>query len=131
MSGSLLSQCDLWQCIVYLHMYRIYRACAYVHKNRFGDGDLGPRGMALFFKTFRHCDLSDRLGIPIFPLSRNERKHQAKYSEDESTLSEGSTAEEEMKCNFRKLDANRQRRKSVLMRPIDIQSDQSSDTDKR
>ena len=35
---------------------------------RFGDGDLGPRGMALFFKTFRHCDLSDRLGIPIFPL---------------------------------------------------------------
>ena len=102
-----------------------------IHKNRFGDGDLGPRGMALFFKTFRHCDLSDRLGIPIFPLSRNERKHQAKYSEDESTLSEGSTAEEEMRCNFRKLDENRQKRKSVLMRPIDIQSDQSTDTDKR
>ena len=38
---------------------------------RFGDGDLGPRGMALFFKTFRHCDLSDRLGIPIFPESVN------------------------------------------------------------
>lgn len=37
---------------------------------RFGDGDLGPRGMALFFKTFRHCDMSDLLGIPIFPLSR-------------------------------------------------------------
>jgi len=25
---------------------------------RFGDGDLGPRGMALFFKSFKHCDLS-------------------------------------------------------------------------
>jgi len=96
---------------------------------RFGDGDLGPRGMALFFKTFRHCDLSDRLGIPIFPLSRNERKHQAKYSDDESTLSEGSSVlDEEIKCRFRKLDANRMSRKSVLMRPIDGQSEHNADT---
>lgn len=114
-----------------LYIYTCIYHVLLVHKNRFGDGDLGPRGMALFFKTFRHCDLSDRLGIPIFPLSRNERKHQAKYNEDESTLSEGSTAEEEMRCSFMKLDANRQKRKSVLMRPIDIQSDQSTDTDKR
>ncbi|KAL9190626.1 hypothetical protein ACHAXT_000332 [Thalassiosira profunda] len=102
---------------------------------RFGDGDLGPRGMALFFKTFRHCDMSDRLGIPIFPLSRNERKHQAKYFDDESTLSEEceSLMEEERRCRFKKLDENRQRRKTALRRPIDMQqqSEHSSDTAKR
>ena len=32
---------------------------------RFGDGDLGPRGMALFFKSFRHSAMSDSLGIPV------------------------------------------------------------------
>ena len=127
---------------------------------RFGDGDLGPRGMvreslvaclcyiyysseliranflsvlisqALYFKTFRHCDLSDRLGIPIFPLSRNERMHQAKYDDDESTLSDEF---EEAMCRFKRMDENRQRRKSVLMRPIDIlsQSGHNSDTAKR
>lgn len=99
---------------------------------RFGDGDLGPRGMALFFKTFRHCDMSDGLGIPIFPLSRNERKHQAKYDDDESTLSEEMAAlDEEKKCRFSMLDANRQARKTVLKRPIDIQSDDSVDTMRR
>ena len=102
---------------------------------RFGDGDLGPRGMALFFKTFRHCDLSDRLGIPIFPLSRNEKKLQAKYNDDESTLSEGSSVgrEEQIMCKFGRMDVNRERRKSVFMRPIDIQNGGGSDTntDKR
>lgn len=100
---------------------------------RFGDGDLGPRGMALFFKTFRHCDMSDLLGIPIFPLSRNERRHQAKYDDEESTLSEASSAvEEDLRCRFKMLDANRQRRKTVLMRPIDImQSEDKADTAKR
>ena len=99
---------------------------------RFGDGDLGPRGMALFFKTFRHCDLSDSLGIPIFPLSRNELKHQSKYSDDESTLSEGSSPyREEMKCSFNLLDSNRQRRKSVLVRPTEIFSEHRQDTAKR
>ena len=96
---------------------------------RFGDGDLGPRGMALFFKTFRHNELSDQLGIPIFPLSRNERKHQAEYYDDESTLSE--LLDDELKCRFQKLDVNRHRRKSVLFRPIDIQSDHSTDTARR
>mmetsp|Transcript_31475 Transcript_31475/g.67996 ORF Transcript_31475/g.67996 Transcript_31475/m.67996 type:complete len:750 (-) Transcript_31475:81-2330(-) len=100
---------------------------------RFGDGDLGPRGMALFFKTFRHCDLSDGLGIPIFPLSRNEKKHQTKYTDEESTLSEDASAvlEEELRCRFRALDVNRQRRQSLLMRPIDIESDHSVGTAKR
>ncbi|KAL7544057.1 hypothetical protein ACHAXR_013561 [Thalassiosira sp. AJA248-18] len=99
---------------------------------RFGDGDLGPRGMALFFKTFRHCDMSDRLGIPIFPLSRNEKKHQAKYNDDESTLSEGSSLlEDELKCKFQRLDLNRQKRKSALVRPIDIGSDHNKDTARR
>ncbi|KAL7518103.1 hypothetical protein ACHAWX_002962 [Stephanocyclus meneghinianus] len=98
---------------------------------RFGDGDLGPRGMALFFKTFRHCDMSDLLGIPIFPLSRNERRHQAKYDEDESTLSEESSLEELVKCKFQRLDFNRQKRRSVLMRPIDMNSEHKADTARR
>jgi len=78
--------------------------------------------------------MSDGLGIPIFPLSRNEKKHQAKYNDDESTLSEGSSIlEDELKCRFRKLDANRKKRNSVLMRPIDINidSDHSTGTAKR
>ena len=116
--------------------------------------------MALFFKTFRHCDLSDHLGIPTFPLSRNgepphdgqltlllqattiidtispcmspEKRHQAKYNDDESTLSECSSISEEKKqCSFRRLDENRERRKSVFMQPNDIQSDHSTDTAKR
>ena len=51
---------------------------------------------------------------------RNERRHQAKYDEDESTLSEESSVEELIKCRFQRLDVNRQKRKSVLMRPIDL-----------
>mmetsp|Transcript_29919 Transcript_29919/g.62954 ORF Transcript_29919/g.62954 Transcript_29919/m.62954 type:complete len:711 (+) Transcript_29919:444-2576(+) len=99
---------------------------------RFGDGDLGPRGMALFFKTFRHCDLSDMMGIPIFPLSRNERRHQAKYDDEESTLSESSSIlEDELLCRFKMLDLNRERRKTALMRPVDIESDHSVDTARR
>jgi elongation factor 2 kinase len=98
---------------------------------RFGDGDLGPRGMALFFKNFRHCDLSDKMGIPIFPLSRNERKHQAKYEDDESTLSEGSPLLEALISKFRMLDDNRQMRKSILVRPIDLNCTDSNDTEKR
>ena len=41
-----------------------------------GEGDLGPRGMALFFHSFRHNELADSMGFPLFPLSRNERKQQ-------------------------------------------------------
>lgn len=98
---------------------------------RFGDGDLGPRGMALFFKNFRHCDLSDKMGIPIFPLSRNERKHQAKYEDDESTLSEGSPLLEALMCKFKMLDDNRQMRKSILVMPTDLNCADSTDTEKR
>lgn len=29
---------------------------------RFGDGDLGPRGMALFFKTYRNSGIADAMG---------------------------------------------------------------------
>ena len=98
---------------------------------RFGDGDLGPRGMALFFKNFRHCDLSDKMGIPIFPLSRNERKHQAKYDDDESTLSEGSPLLEALMDKFKMLDDNRKMRKSILLRPTDLNCSDSADTEKR
>ena len=48
----------------------------------FGDGDLGPRGMALFFKTFHHTESTRALGIPFFPLSKSELNAQAKYDDD-------------------------------------------------
>jgi elongation factor 2 kinase len=45
--------------------------------------------MALFFHSFRNCGTSDGLGIPVFPLSRNELKARAnKYEDDEVTLSD-------------------------------------------
>jgi elongation factor 2 kinase len=86
---------------------------------RFGDGDLGPRGMALFFHSFRHCNLSDSMGIPIFPLSRNELKRQAKYDEDEITVSdEESTYSDDHKLDrFARLDLNRQYRRQSLNLP--------------
>lgn len=76
----------------------------------FGDGDLGPRGMALFFHSFRHCHFSDAMGIPIFPLSRNELKHQAKYEEDKITVSDEESAysDDRKLCKFARLDLNRQ-----------------------
>ena len=54
---------------------------------RFGEGDLGPRGMALFFKGFRHHHVSDALGVPIFALSKHELRVQEKYDDDEETVS--------------------------------------------
>ena len=108
---------------------------------RFGDGDLGPRGMALFFKSFRHCSFSDSMGIPIFPLSRNELKHQAKYNDDEDTVSDAvsnavasavaslnlddddasfnSDAVEKALCRFAALDMNRMARQSALHTPME------------
>lgn len=94
---------------------------------RFGDGDLGPRGMALFFKTFRHCGVSDSLGIPTFPLSRNEIRHQAKYDDDEVTVSDDEHTSLESKSHgdgsemddFQRMDIRRIRRASVLLgRPL-------------
>jgi elongation factor 2 kinase len=96
---------------------------------RFGDGDLGPRGMAFFFTHFRSCTSSDALGIPIFPLSENEmRYHQLKYDDDEETMSDDDTedvndeesltglADDFPALNrFQKLDLNRQRRSSILL----------------
>mmetsp|Transcript_15216 Transcript_15216/g.34306 ORF Transcript_15216/g.34306 Transcript_15216/m.34306 type:complete len:417 (-) Transcript_15216:1149-2399(-) len=97
---------------------------------RFGDGDLGPRGMALFFKSFKHSDLADGLGIPIFPLSRNEKRTQLNYDDDDSTIS--SVLEEEKKCRFEELDDNRATRMTALRRPIDLcTSDSSVDTARR
>ncbi|CAB9507913.1 Eukaryotic elongation factor 2 kinase [Seminavis robusta] len=96
---------------------------------RFGDGDLGPRGMALFFKTFRHCGISDAMGVPIFPLSKNELKHQAKYHDDEETVSDVDANDElsfmshdsqDNINSFQKLDLNRMRRRASLMRPDQI-----------
>jgi hypothetical protein len=48
---------------------------------RFGDADLGPRGFALFFHSFRHTSLCDVLGIPKFEMSRNELKVQEEHEQ--------------------------------------------------
>lgn len=87
---------------------------------RFGDGDLGPRGAALFFNNFRHNTLADAMGIPVFPLSKNELKHQAKYEDDIFSMSgDLSSLESDMKKldRFAALDLNRKNRQSALMAP--------------
>jgi elongation factor 2 kinase len=87
---------------------------------RFGDGDLGPRGAALFFNKFRHNTLADAMGIPVFPLSKNELKHQAKYEDDIFSMSgDMSSLEEDMKKldRFAAMDLNRSRRQSILEAP--------------
>lgn len=95
---------------------------------RFGSGDLGPRGMALFFHSFRHCSLSDKMGIPIFALSRNELKHQAKYHDDDLTLSDEEDEDDEQEGRrLLQLDTNRLRRMSALILPIDIEEFKSID----
>jgi elongation factor 2 kinase len=48
---------------------------------RFGDADLGIRGFALFFHSYKHTGLTSALGIPKFELSRSEL---AKQEEDEA-----------------------------------------------
>lgn len=92
---------------------------------RFGDGDLGPRGMAFFMTHFRNCTSSDALGIPIFPLSKNEIKHhQTKYDDDEITLSDEETTDDDYFIEkmvidrFQKLDLNRRRRSTILQNPL-------------
>jgi elongation factor 2 kinase len=90
--------------------------------------------MALFFKTFRHCGVSDSLGIPIFPLSRNELKVQAKYEEDEVTMSdesENSGGHAAKLDNFQRLDLNRLRRSLALKSPRDLLGPSESDTMRR
>jgi elongation factor 2 kinase len=88
--------------------------------------------MALFFKSFRHCGVSDSLGIPTFPLSRNEQKVQAKYEEDEETMShetDNSAGHGVTKPNkFQRLDLNRLRRSMALMSPRDLLGPSESDT---
>uniref|UniRef100_A0A7S4QDH5 Alpha-type protein kinase domain-containing protein n=2 Tax=Ditylum brightwellii TaxID=49249 RepID=A0A7S4QDH5_9STRA len=102
---------------------------------RFGDGDLGPRGMALFFKTFRHCSFSDSMGIPIFKLSRNELKHQAKYEDEDDSVSDESSLKSDKidsaLCNFAKLDINRQARRQSLITPRDLNKTRDDDTERR
>ena len=101
---------------------------------RFGDGDLGPRGMALFFHSFRHCSFSDAVGIPIFPLSRNELKQQVKYDNDEATVSDDdeSTTEVVKLTKLERIDQNRHRRKHVLSTPLNLnQQEDEMATQKR
>ncbi len=79
---------------------------------RFGDGDLGPRGMALFFHTFRHGSFADKMGLPLFPLSRNERKEHER--DINNTIHEKTTIEDKPLDKFARLDRNRMNRKSIF-----------------
>lgn len=89
---------------------------------RFGDGDLGPRGMALFFHSFTHCSLCDAVGIPIFPLSRNEIKQQVKYGNDEATVrdDEETTTEVVKLTKLERIDQNHHLRKHMLSTSLDL-----------
>lgn len=102
---------------------------------RFGDGDLGPRGMALFFKTFCHNTVASAMGIPVFPLSNNELKHQKKFEDDDFSMSgDNSSHLDAIKGlnRFEKMDINRDLRKSVFMvPPKEILSDDMKNTEKR
>jgi hypothetical protein len=93
--------------------------------------------MALFFKTFRHNTVADSMGIPVFALSKNELKDQAKYEDDVYSLSSGNSSFKEAVKGldrFAAMDLNRDRRNSVLMiPPLEIQnlSEDMKDTERR
>ena len=90
--------------------------------------------MALFFKTFRQNTLADSLGIPVFALSKNELKHQAKYEDDILSLSADSSFKDAVKGldKFAAMDLNRNRRQSVfVMPPQEIIPDDMQATERR
>lgn len=102
---------------------------------RFGDGDLGPRGMALFFHTFRHSTVASALGIPFFPLSKTELDHQSKYEGDSFSFcgNNDSLGETSKDLNrFEAMDQNRNRRKSFFAMPSkESVPDHMKETEKR
>lgn len=75
------------------------------------------------------------MGIPIFPLSVNELKVQAKYEEDEETLSNDESVKSAGRGakldNFQRLDLNRLRRSMALKSPRDLLGPKESDTFRR
>jgi len=94
--------------------------------------------MALFFKTFRHNTVASAMGIPVFPLSKNELKHQAKYEDDVFSMgtnsADGSSFLEACKGlnKFAKMDRNRSLRQSILCMPPNlIIPDDMKKTEKR
>jgi len=100
---------------------------------RFGDGDLGPRGMALFFQSFVHGSFADSIGIPIFPLSRNELRYQEKQIKAEGSESNMNSPNKDDEAGnplnkFEQLDINRINRKSVFQ---SVKSDEKSNTLRR
>jgi elongation factor 2 kinase len=101
---------------------------------RFGDGDLGPRGMALFFKTFRHNTLADCMGIPVFALSNHELRFQAKYEDDVFSMSDDANSFQSPVGldRFAAMDLNRSNRQSALqVPPQTILPDDMKDTERR
>lgn len=78
---------------------------------------------------------AESLGIPVFSLSKNELKHQAKYEDDIYSLSgDNSSFMEAVKGmdKFAAMDLNRNRRQSMLITPPqEINPDESRNTEKR
>jgi len=54
-------------------------------ESRYGHGDLGPFGMALFFLSFHQTSYADAMGIPAFFLSRNELIYQQQLKNEHPT----------------------------------------------
>lgn len=88
--------------------------------------DNNPDFVVFFlFCLVSHSSILNNTGIPIFPLSKNELKHQEKYDDDEVTASE--VQEDDLSLishnsqdgvdSFQKLDLNRMRRRVSLLRP--------------
>lgn len=79
--------------------------------------------------------IAESLGIPIFPLSKNELKHQAKYEDDVFSLSGDNSSFMEMVKGldkFAAMDANRNRRQSMLIvPPVQINQDEDANTETR
>jgi len=95
---------------------------------RFGDGDLGPRGMALFFKTFQRSPASNAMGIPNFPLSENEitsdvdQNHDGIDSQSDRHILRTGDDEDILK-RYAQIDRNRLQRGHIML-PQNLDSDE-------
>lgn len=91
--------------------------------------------MALFFKTFRHNTLAESIGIPVFPLSKNELKHQTKFHDDDAfSHDDDSSYQSAIKGLdvFAIMDVNRKFRQSMLLTPPqEIIPDDMRNTERR
>lgn len=71
--------------------------------SRFGDGDLGHRGMALFFGTFFRNSLCDFLRLPTFALSTKQRARLLVPKTAPVNDQKGNMAEQETESRLRRI----------------------------